>query len=87
MGEKHHGPGRQYGTKKYRHGHLWKTQFATHIQMEFTDVCRSLLVLLFYRLLFSPSGDLPDPVIEPIPLMSPALAGRFFATTTTWEAP
>ena len=25
-----------------------------------------------------PSGDLPDPGIEPVSLMSPALAGRFF---------
>ena len=32
------------------------------------------------------SGDLPDPGIEPVPLASPALAGRFFTTSTTWEA-
>ena len=31
-------------------------------------------------------GDLPYPGIEPASLMSPALAGRFFTTTTTWEA-
>ena len=31
-------------------------------------------------------GDLPDPGIEPVSLMSPALAGRFFTTSTTWEA-
>ena len=29
------------------------------------------------------SRDLPDPEIEPA---SPALAGRFFTTSTTWEA-
>jgi len=28
--------------------------------------------------------NVSDPVIEPA---SPALAGRFFATTATWEAP
>ena len=33
-----------------------------------------------------PPGDLPDPGIEPSSLVSPALAGRFFTTTTTWEA-
>jgi len=33
-----------------------------------------------------PPGDLPDPRIEPEALMSPALAGRFFTTSTTWEA-
>ena len=27
---------------------------------------------------FSPPGDLPDPRIEPVSLMSPALAGAFF---------
>ena len=30
-------------------------------------------------------GDLPDLGIEPLPLLSPALAGRFFITRTTWE--
>ena len=30
-------------------------------------------------------GDLPDPGIEPVSLMSPALAGGFFITSTTWE--
>ena len=29
---------------------------------------------------------LPDTGIEPAFLMSPALAGRFFTTSTTWEA-
>ena len=33
-----------------------------------------------------PPGDLPDPGIEPSCLMSPALAGSFFTTSTTWEA-
>ena len=32
-----------------------------------------------------PPGDLPDPVIEPASLMSPALAGRFFTTSTIWN--
>ena len=35
----------------------------------------------------SPPGDLPDSGIKPASLASPALAGRFFTTTTTWEAP
>ena len=30
--------------------------------------------------------DLPDPGIEPLSLASPALAGGFFTTSTTWEA-
>ena len=31
------------------------------------------------------SRDLPDPGIEPTSLTSPALAGRFFTTSTSWE--
>ena len=31
-------------------------------------------------------GDLPDPGIESISLMSPALADRFFTTGATWDA-
>ena len=34
----------------------------------------------------SSSGDLLDPGIEPMSLMSPALADGFFTTNTTWEA-
>ena len=33
-----------------------------------------------------PPGDLPDPGIEPKSLRSPALAGKLFATSATWEA-
>ena len=33
-----------------------------------------------------PPGDLPDPGIELTSLKSPALAGGFFITSTTWEA-
>ena len=31
-------------------------------------------------------GDLPDPGITSVSLTSPALAGGFFTTSTTWEA-
>jgi len=34
-----------------------------------------------------PPGDLPNPGIKPVPLVSPALAGGFFTTSATWEAP
>ena len=40
-----------------------------------------------YALLHNLHRDLPDPGIEPTSFMSPALAGRFFTTTVTWEAP
>ena len=32
-----------------------------------------------------PSGDLSNPGIEPVSLMSPALAAGFFTTSATWE--
>ena len=34
-----------------------------------------------------PPGDLSDPGIKLTSLKSPALAGRFFTTSTTWETP
>ena len=39
------------------------------------------------RLPCPPPGDLPDSRMEPVSLMSSALAGGFFTTSTTWEAP
>ena len=35
---------------------------------------------------FPPLGDRPNSGIEPVSLASPALAGRFFTMSTTWEA-
>ena len=32
-----------------------------------------------------PPAYLPDPGFEPVSLMSPALAGRFFTTNANWE--
>ena len=34
-----------------------------------------------------PPGHLPNPETESESLMSPALAGEFFITSATWEAP
>ena len=34
---------------------------------------------------FLPPGDLPDPGCKPTSLRSPALAGRFFIISATWE--
>ena len=36
---------------------------------------------------FPPLGDLPDPGVEPMSLVSPVLAGGFFITSATWEDP
>ena len=35
---------------------------------------------------FPTPRDLPEPGIEPMSLVSPALAGGFFTTNATWEA-
>ena len=35
---------------------------------------------------YPPPGDLPNPRIEPKSLTSPALAGKIFTTSATWEA-
>ena len=56
-----------------------------------TGACQSPLSTEFSRqehwCRFSrpPPGDLPNPETEPVSLMSPALAGLFFTTSTTWE--
>ena len=34
----------------------------------------------------SPPEDLPNPGVESMSFMSPALAGRFFTISATWEA-
>ena len=39
------------------------------------------------RLPFHTPWDLPNPGIEPASLVTPASAGGFFTTSTTWEAP
>ena len=38
------------------------------------------------RLPSAPPGDLPDPKTELASPVSPALAGRFFTSSATWEA-
>ena len=35
---------------------------------------------------YPPPGNLLDPGIDPVCLVSPALAGIFFTTSATWEA-
>ena len=58
-----------------------------------TTACQAPLSKGFSRqeywngLLHLPPEDLPNPGIKPTPLMSPALAGGFFTTSSTWEAP
>ena len=37
------------------------------------------------RVAFPSPEDLPNSGIKPVSLMSPALAGRFFTTSATWE--
>ena len=54
--------------------------------------CQALLSVGFSRqeywsgLPFPPPGDLPNLGIEPSSLVSPALVGGFFTTSSTWEA-
>ena len=31
-------------------------------------------------------GDLPNPAIKPVSIMTPALTGEFFTTSVTWKA-
>ena len=51
--------------------------------------CAALCLLSYFScvLFCATLWDLPDPGIEPVSLKSPALAGRLFTTSATWEAP
>ena len=57
-----------------------------------TAACLAPLSMGFSRqeywggLPYPPPGDLPNPRIKATFLTSPALAGRFFTTSATWEA-
>ena len=57
-----------------------------------TIACQALLSMGFSRqeywsgLPCPPPGDLPNSGIKPMSLTSSALVGRFFTTSTTWEA-
>ena len=69
---------------RFRHVRLFVTLW--------TVACQAPLSMRFSRqeqwsgLACPPLGDLPDPGIKPMSLMSPALAGGFFTTTRTiWE--
>ena len=67
--------------------HVWR--FAT----PWTIACQAPLPMRFFgqeywnKLPFPPPGDFPDPGIKPTSPVSPALAGGFFTTETTWKAP
>ena len=50
-------------------------------------LCGILQAKVLERVAISSPGDLPDPGVELASLTSPALAGGFFTTNATWEAP
>ena len=67
----------------------------SHVQLFetlWTVACQDPLSMGFFRqgywsgLPCPPSGDLPDPGIKPVFFISPALTGRFFTTSSPWEA-
>ena len=58
---------------------LWIVAHQTSLSMAFSRQ------EYWSRLPWPPPGDLPDPGIEPVSLMPPALAGGFFTTSATWK--
>ena len=54
--------------------------------LTYSSVHGSLQVRMLEWVAMPSSGDLPDPGIELMSLLSPALAGGFFTTSTTGEA-
>ena len=53
---------------------LWTVALQAPLSMEFSRQ------EYWIRLPFPPPGDLPNPEIEPVSLVSPALAGGFFTS-------
>ena len=72
------------------HARLLQSCLILHNPMDFA--CQAPLSMGFSRqeycseLPCPPPGDLPDPGIKLVSLRSPALAGKFFTASTTWEA-
>ena len=68
-------------------------QSCTTLVTPWTVTSQALLSMGFPRqkyqngLSFPPPGDLPNPGMKPVSFLSPALAGRFFTSCVTWEAP
>ena len=64
-----------------------------HFVTLWTIACQAPLSIGFSRqeywsgLPLPSAEDLPDPEIKPTSLESPALTGRFFTTSATWETP
>ena len=74
---------------------MWCVQLLNHVQLfatPWTVAHKSPLPMEFSRqeylrrVPFPTPEDLPNPGIKPTSLTSPALAGRFFTTSATWEA-
>ena len=56
-----------------------------------TVACQAPLSMILQKECYSgipcpPPGDLPNPGVKPMSLMSPPLAGGFFANSANWEA-
>ena len=72
----------------YRLSHLSHVRFCVTLE---TLPCQAPLSMGLSRqeswggLPCPPPVDPPDPGMEPVSLMSPALAGRFLTTSATWE--
>ena len=68
----------------------------SHVQLfaiPWTVACQTSLSMGFSRLEYRnglpcpPRGDFPGPEVEPETLLTPTLAGRFFTTSASREAP
>ena len=83
-----------YKTEKQTFMKVRLSQLLSLVQLfaiPWTVGCQALLSMGFPRqeywsgVPFPTPGDLPNPGSEPVSLASPALAGRFFTTSATWE--
>ena len=84
--------GKRKAEKEYAKGMLSRFSHVRLFATPWTIACQAHLFMGFSRreywsvLPCTPPGDLPNPGIEPMSLMSPALAGGLFTSSATWEA-
>ena len=60
-------------------GTLWTVAYQTHLSIGFSKQ------EYWNGFICPPPGNLPDPEIQAMSLISSALSGRFFTTNATWE--
>ena len=72
---------------RFSHAQLFATLWTIACQDRVSSVHAILQARILEWVPYPSPGDPPNQRVEPMSLMSPALAAGFFTTSATWEAP